>query len=168
MKRSAQDTSGALFKFGNAKEFNKELIFGEIGAVICAPLTSWMVSRFTNTPSTISASAVVGATVGAGLIWISTRMYHKQKRGDASLKSFAADVAYFTPVAFLLTLLIYYPILFFVSKTFLEGEHGVLTSVVLSQLVAYGLFMISINCYRLILIYFGKRILYDNVNKMAR
>jgi hypothetical protein len=159
MEESLQDTSGAIFKFGNAKEFNRELIFSEVGAITCAPLTSWIVSQFANTPSTISASAVIGASVGAAIIWISTRMYHKQKRGDASLKSFASDMAYFTPVAFLLTLLIYNPVLFFASKTLLEDAHGLFTSVILSQLAAYSLFMISINCYRLILIYFGKRIL---------
>jgi hypothetical protein len=146
-------------KRGNAKEFNKELIFSEMGAIVCAPLVSWIVSQITKTPSTISASAVIGATAGAGIIWISTRMYHKRKRGDASLKSLAADMAYFTPVALLLTLLIYYPILYFASKHFLEGAHGVFASVILSQLAAYILFMISINCYRLILIYLGKRTL---------
>jgi hypothetical protein len=146
-------------KCGNAKEFNKELIFGEIGAIICAPVMSWIVSRFTNTPSIISATAIIGATAGSVLIWISTRMHHKQKRGDATLKSLAADIAYFTPAALLLTLLIYYPVLFFASKHFLEGAHNVFASVIFSQLAAYALFMIAINCYRFLLIRCGKRVL---------
>ena len=54
-------------------DFNKELLFGEIGSVICAPLVALIVSRVTSAAGTISTSAVVGSNGGgSGGEWIAS------------------------------------------------------------------------------------------------
>mgnify|MGYP001581776519 FL=1 len=85
------------------------------------------------------------------------RIYHKVNGADFSSRKFLTDLAYFTPVAILLTLIIYYPALFFLSNNFLVYKNEVISSVLVSQLVAFLLFLFAINIYRLILIrFFGK------------
>ena len=139
--------------------FNKQLIFGEIGSVIFAPLTSLFVSQFTKNSTTISASAVVGALFGAPLFWIVTRIYDNRKKDRKIIKKLAGDIAYFTPVAFLVAILVYQPTLFIISRYLLDHEGYVILSVIGSQVIAYSLFVIIINIYRSLLYRFhGKEL----------
>ncbi|MEM4271950.1 MAG: hypothetical protein QXD13_02600 [Candidatus Pacearchaeota archaeon] len=140
-------------------DFNKEIIFGEIGAVLGAPASSFIISRFTSSVNVISYSAVIGAIIGAAIVWIATRVYDQLKMHKLSTKKFFGDIAFLTPVAFALTLLIYYPTLFLMSKYMLLSENKVIFSVILAQLIAFALFLTAINLYRYILLKItGRRI----------
>ncbi|MBS3094855.1 hypothetical protein J4474_04270 [Candidatus Pacearchaeota archaeon] len=136
----------------NFFNFNKEIIFGEIGALVGAPSVSYLTSQMTESANIISFSAVGGAILGAASFWLIMRIYDDTRNHKLSLKEFAEDIAYFTPVAFFLTCLIYYPLLFFISRYLIRHFTGVLTSVVLSQFIAFTLFFISMNVYRYFLL----------------
>ena len=140
-------------------DFNKEILIGEIGALIGIPIFSYITSLFTKNSTIISSSAVVGALVGAAVFWLSMRIYDEKKRGEYSVKNIVNDVAYFTPVAFVLSMIVYQPILFFVSYYLLNQGSSVLYSVIISQIIAFIFFLVGINIYRsLLLKYFGKRL----------
>jgi len=143
----------------NFFNFNKELIFGEVGALVGAPSVSYLTSQITESVNIISSSAVAGAMFGAASFWLIMRVYDDTRDHHLSLKEFAEDIAYFTPVAFFLTCLIYYPLLFFISRYFIKHTVGVLSSVVFSQFIAFALFFISMNVYRYFLLkVVGKRL----------
>lgn len=133
-------------------DFNKELIFGEVGAMICAPLSAFIASKFTNTTDIISSIAVAGSILGACIFWIAMRISDQKKRHMLSKNKFIKDIELFTPVAFVLTLLIYYPSLFLISKYLLTQGNKVISSVIGSQLIAFATFLAAINIYRIILI----------------
>ncbi len=143
----------------NTLNFNKELIFGEMGALIGAPLASYLVSRFTSTIKFISFSAVLGGIIGGIIFWLFMRVYDKKIDKKFSIKNLAEDIIYFTPVAFLISLLMYYPILFFSSEYFLEDQHKILFSVIFAQLIAFSIFLIMMNIYRYFLAKIYKKVL---------
>ncbi|MEK6945545.1 MAG: hypothetical protein AABW63_02015 [Nanoarchaeota archaeon] len=140
-----------IFQDRSFIDFNKELFFAEVGATLGTPLFAFLVSRFSHNVSTISASAVLGGIFGSAVLWIVTRVYDKNKTRRYSVKNFANDVLYFTPVAFLVSVLFYYPTIFFLSRHFIRLDHRVFTSVVFSQLIAFCLFVTFMNIYRYLL-----------------
>lgn len=142
---------------GSALDFNKELLFGEVGSLIFSPLAAYIVSKFTSVQSTISISAIFGAIFGASLFWTLMRVYDRTKHGRYNIGKLAGDIAYFTPVAFLFTVLIYYPSIFIGSRYFLNHGDKVVYSVVFSQVLGFLIFMLSMNVYRYVLhTYFRK------------
>jgi hypothetical protein len=144
---------------GRTYDFNKELLIGEIGSIVSAPTIAYVVSQFTKNTNVISTSAVLGAVFGACLFWILTRIHDQRKYKTLSVKNFAGDIAYFTPVAFGLALLIYYPSLYLGSHYLLTSGDKVVYSVILSQAAGFILFAIAMNSYRYLLFRFvGKRI----------
>jgi len=139
--------------------FNKQILFGELGALISTPLISFIVSRFTSTPNIISSFAVGGAIFGACVFWLLMRVYDEKTTKGIPVKHIASDISYFTPGAFALAMLVYYPSLYLGSKYLLVGDYGVLSSVILSQAIAFSLFLIAVNIYRyFIWKYFGKKL----------
>jgi uncharacterized membrane protein YeaQ/YmgE (transglycosylase-associated protein family) len=140
-------------------DFNKEIVFGEIGALVSAPLTASIVSKYTSVNNIISASAVFGAILGASVFWLIMRIYDEKRNKIFSVKGLERDIVNFTPAAFLLTLLVYYPVLFLLSKHLLTEAYKLTFSVFISQLVAFSLFLISINIYRyMIRKYYGTQL----------
>ena len=129
-------------------DFNKEILFGELGALLCVPLVSYIVSRFTSASGVISSFAVGGAIFGACAFWLLMRAYDEKRRKELSVKHLASDIEYFTPGALALALLVYYPTLFLISEHLLTQDYEVLTSVILSQFVAFSLFLVAVNLYR--------------------
>jgi hypothetical protein len=139
--------------------FNKEILFGEIGALVLAPLSSYIASLFIDNSKIISFAAVIGALLGASVFWISMRIYHQNKIKKYKIKGLASDIAYFTPAAFLMTLLIYYPTLYFLSNYLLKEGRGIFNSIIPAQIIAFTLFLIGINLYRKILLsHFGRKL----------
>ncbi len=137
--------------------FNKELIFGEVGSLIGAPLFADIASYFTSNGKSIAFSALAGAIIGASAFWLASRAYDKKMSNNPSAKGMVNDVLYFTPVAFLASLLIYYPTLFFGVQHLLVNQYGVLSSVISSQLVGFFIFLTVMNTYRYFLAkFFGK------------
>lgn len=132
-------------------DFNKEIFFGELGALICIPLFSELMAQFTSRATFISFSAILGALIGGSTFWLAMRVYDKERKRKYSLGGLVEDIAYFTPAAFVLGLIIYQPVLFFVSHHLLVLGDKVLFSVLVSQASAFLLFLISINVYRSLL-----------------
>jgi hypothetical protein len=108
-----------------------------------------LVSRFTQNAAVISSAAVAGTLIGGGLGWLATRIYDQVRDKTYSVKAMASDVAYFTPAAIILGLCIYDPAIYLVSHHLLVMGTGVRVSVVVGQLVAFVLFLLSLNIYRL-------------------
>lgn len=132
--------------------FNKELIFGEIGSFVGSPLLAYFVSNFTDTAKYISFGAVVGGIIGASIVFLATRIWDRSYgQKTYSIKQLAGDLAYFTPVAFLLALIVYYPVLFFLSKYLILNDHQIGISVIFAQFIAFGLIVIALNFYRVLL-----------------
>ena len=141
----------------NTINFNKELVFGEMGAIIGAPLFAFAISNFTNVVKYISFSAVLGSILVQALFWLSRRVYDKKTEKGYSVKNLGEDIIYFTPVAFLVALFFYYPILFFASEHFMRDNHRVVYSVISAQLFAFFAFLSLMNLYRYLLAkYYGK------------
>ena len=126
-------------------DFNKEILFGELGAVISAPIIAYFASLFTTSTNIISAVAVLGSIAGASLFWILMRAYDESRRHE--LSHLATDIGYFTPAAFLATLLFYYPTLFLISRHLLSQDYRVAASVILSQILAFSMFLVAMNLY---------------------
>ena len=135
-----------------ALSFNKELLFGEIGSVIGAPLASFIGSKFTSSIDAIATITVIGAAIGASLFWLGMRIYDKLKNSDVSRKKFVEDLAYLIPVASLLVFTIYYPSLYLLSHYLLENDYRAVSSAMISQVSSYVLFLLSINTYRYFLL----------------
>lgn len=139
--------------------FNKEIVVGEVGALIGAPLVSFIASRFTSNLDAVSICAVIGAAIGACTSWLAMRIRDREKDRNFSAHNLASDIAYFTPAALLLTLTVYYPTLYFLSGDLLAVHRRVLSSVILSQITAFLLFLVLINVYRYFLAKFAGKVL---------
>jgi hypothetical protein len=131
--------------------FNKEIIACEIGAFLGAPLVSFIFSHITEVKDIISASAVIGGLIGSTIFWITTRIKNQNKHGNYSVKKLAKDIAYFTPAAFVISIIAYYPTVFFLSRHLLYQNLNVFSSVVSSQVIAFVLFISIMNIYRYVL-----------------
>ena len=129
-------------------DFNKEIIFGEIGALIAIPIMAYLASKVTDSAFILSALAVAGSIIGASAFWIFMRVYDEKKVHIFSMHHLVKDIEYFTPAAFLLTVLVYYPIIFFFSEYLLNRSYYAVYSVVISQAIAFTLFLAAINLYR--------------------
>ena len=132
-------------------DFNKEILFGELGAVLSAPAMAYITSLLTQNTRTISALAVIGSIVGASLFWILMKIHDEKVRHIFSGRHLVKDIEYFTPAAFLCTLLFYYPTLFLFSRHLLTQDYKVVSSVIISQIAAFILFLAALNAYRYVL-----------------
>ncbi len=135
-----------------AINFNKQILFGEIGAMIGAPLFSYTASQFFSSPNTISAITVIGVIITASAFWLTLRIYDKTRNGKIETRKFLEDLAYFTPVAFVISFLVYYPTLFFLSRFLFSNDYRIVSSAIISQMTAFVIFLTSINFYRYFLI----------------
>jgi hypothetical protein len=140
-------------------DFNKQILFGEIGSVCGAPLFGWIASQMELSTTLISASAVIGSLVGGAVFWITTRVTDEKIKQRFSIKKFFSDILAFTPVAFIISFLTYQPVLFFLSSYLLGLKVPVLLAVVGAQVVAFLSFAIVINIYRYLLAKFAKKAL---------
>jgi hypothetical protein len=138
-------------------DFNKEILFGECGALLAANPAALAVSHFTRNDAIISWSAVAGTLFGGALFWLLARIYDKVRQHRFDAKVLASDIGYFTPAAVLLGFLVYDPSIYFTSHHLLKEGDKVVDSVLIGQLVAFTLFLLCMNVYRLLLLrYQGK------------
>ena len=128
--------------------FNKEILFGEVGALICAPLISYFISFFSSDPNIISLTAVIGALIGSIIFWLASRIYNQKKQYGFFIEDLVKDIAYFTPFAFLCSILVYYPTLFLFSNRLLIHGENVFSSVIVAQIIAFAFFLLVMNLYR--------------------
>ena len=132
-------------------DFNKQILFGEIGSVIGIPLAPLIASRFTTDPSIISFSAVLGGFLAGSVFWLLIKSQDEKGRGANSVLNLAVQIAFFSPAAFIVGLIVYQPTLFLVTRHLLTSGHLVVYSAVVSQCAAFSLFLVSINIYRIAL-----------------
>jgi hypothetical protein len=138
-------------------EFNKEILFGECGAFLLAYGAAFLAADFTHNAAIISGSVVVGTLLGGTVFWLAARIFHKLSGNRWSPGSLVTDIGYFTPAALTLGFLVYDPAIYFASHYFLVHSAGVGHSVLFAQLIAFTLFLASMNCYRAILMRSGLR-----------
>jgi len=107
----------------------------------------WL-SKFADNNSIISSAAVLSSLAGASLFWILMSVYDEKKRKVFSLQHITTDIGYFTPGAFLIALLVYYLSLFLFSRHLLTQDYRVVSSVIISQVMAFTMFLAVMNIYR--------------------
>lgn len=132
-------------------DYNKQLLFGEIGALVGTPLFPSVASHWTGDPNLLSWSAVAGGLVTGSVFWLAVKICDEQRRGSRSVGRLAGQIAWFTPAAFVIGLLVYQPTLFLMSRELISHGNAVAVAVVASQALSFGLFLGAMNIYRLAL-----------------
>lgn len=140
-------------------DFNKEIFVGEIGALIGAPLFGFIGFHLSKNPVFLSFFTLCGSITGGAISWLITRIYDEKKYGDVKLRKISKDISMFTPVAFLISILITYPIILIVSHYLFVHHKIAYLSSFLAEVSGFCVFLILINIYRIILNrYFNKLI----------
>jgi hypothetical protein len=135
-----------------AFDFNREILFGEVGSLLGIQFASILSIHFPRHPNLIPHFIVLGAMVMGSLFWLLARIYYKSKREKYSENKFIYDMKYFTPASAVFTLLFYYPTLFFATKYLIEHNKPIEFSAILSQVLAFAAFLTAINIYRYVLL----------------
>ena len=135
--------------------FNQGIIFGEVGALIGVPLTPLIVSRFTTNAAALSTSAVIGGVVLGSAFWLIANLSqkHAQESTDSGrgAGTLAKRIAYFTPAAFLISLVTYHPVIWLVSYWLLRKGTAAPLAAITAEGLAFVLFLSAMNLYRLAL-----------------
>ncbi len=131
-------------------DFNKQLLFGEMGALTGTPLFPLITAQLTSDAAIISFSAVVGGLVAGSVFWLLMKIRDERKHGTVSVRHLAGQIAWFSPAAFILGLLIYQPTLFFAARHLIKSQTPVVYAVLASQALAFTLFLAAMNLYRLL------------------
>jgi hypothetical protein len=134
--------------------FNREILLGECGALVVANGSAPIVFHYTRSADLISSAAVAATLIGGGLCWLAARVYDKVKDRTFTAQALASDIGYFTPAAIILGFTVYDPAIYLASHYLLIHGTGDAVSVLVGQLIAFALFLASLNAYRLLLIRF--------------
>lgn len=140
-----------------AWEFNKEIVFGEIGSLLGAYVAALSAAQLTRNAAVISGVLIPGTLLGGTIFWLAARIAHQRKRHNWSVGVLARDISFFTPAAAILGIAVYDPAIFLASHFLLGHRAGVVLSVAGGQITAFSLFLGSMNAYRLILAQTGAR-----------
>jgi len=139
--------------------FNRELLFGECGALLLANPAASVVSRYTKSADAISYAAVGGTLAGGAAFWLAARIYDSTRDKRLDAKALASDIGYFTPAAIIFGFLVYDPSIFLATHRLLRDGESVVPSVFIGQAVAFLLFLLCMNAYRVLLLKVrGKRL----------
>lgn len=133
-------------------DFNKEILFGELGALLGAPIFGVIGSLMSRSPDFISLFTIVGSIFGGSVLWLVTKFYDEKKENRFTVKKFAYRISLFTPVAFTISILVTYPIIFFVTHALSSRHHVTFLSSLSGEVVGFCVFLILINTYRYVLI----------------
>lgn len=141
----------------NFSDFNKEILLGEVGAILGAAIITAIAGHFTSSRTVIAQFAVVGSVIGGGSLFLLEKIRNKIRRKEPILKSIIKDLEFFTPAAAVIGLSVGYPTLYNVAKFLIKiGWHSYLAGA-LAEISAFSIFLILINLYRLILVKKFKR-----------
>ncbi|MDO8528638.1 MAG: hypothetical protein Q7S06_01975 [Nanoarchaeota archaeon] len=139
-------------------EFNKEIVFGEIGAILGSSLGAYLSFLISGNEKLIPTFTVVGSIIGSTTLYLSTKIYHKIKRKELSLKNIFHDLKFYTPVAAPLRIFLGYPILYFLTRYFVRNTNmGAFYAGALGEFLSFLVFLFLINMYRIILFRFFKK-----------
>jgi hypothetical protein len=144
-------------RYPTAWDFNQEIIFGEMGALLGAYAAGLTSARLSHSSTLISAMLIPGTLAGGTIFWLTARIKHQRRRRNWSLAGLAQDIGYFTPAATLLGFVVYDPLIFLTSRFLLVHRSGIVLSVAGGELVAFSFFLLSMNAYRLLLAKTGRR-----------
>lgn len=139
--------------------FNKEILSGEVGAILGAQLAGFISRFFYFSEKVISSLAVLGAVLGAGILYLFVRIINQKKTDNFTINKFSKDIVFYSCGAISLTVLVYYPSLYFLEKYLLKLVKDVNVTTFIAQTLAFILFLIFINLYRYILKKCFKRII---------
>jgi len=132
-------------------KFNREILIGELGAVFVVNLVAAAAAHYTRNAAVVASSTIVGSKLGGTLFWLSARIYDQVTGRQFRAKTLASDIGYFTPAAIVLGLLLYDPSIYLTAHALLRQGVPVAAAVTAGQVVAFGLFLLGMNLYRLAL-----------------
>lgn len=138
-------------------DFNKEIVFGEIGALSGSALGGYLSFLILHNEKLIPTFSVVGSMLGSTILYLSTKIYDKIKRKELSFRNLISDLAYYTPVAAPLRIFIGYPLLYFFTRYFVKSGIGAFYSGALGEFLSFLIFLTMINIYRFLLYRFLKK-----------
>ncbi len=141
----------------NFSDFNKEIFYGELGAILGAAIITAIASSLTGNQKIVAQFAVVGSIFGGGLLFLLKKIRNKIRRHEPIFKSILMDLEYFTPAAALIGFGVAYPILYYIAKFLISTGFHSYTAGALAEICAFSAFLILINIYRLGLIKFFKK-----------
>ena len=133
-------------------DFNREIVTGEIGALVCAPIFGLIGSFILRNPTFIALFTLFGSVMGGSVFWAVMRIHDQKKRNEFSIKRFASGVSIFTPVAFLISVAAVYPTVFLVTRAISKTNfHVYFLNSLAGEISGFMVFLILINGYRYVL-----------------
>jgi len=132
-------------------DFNKEILFGEIGALTGAVLLGVVAFFIHKNPNWVSTLTLLGSIAGGSIFWWITRIYDEKRRNEFSIKKLGKDLSLYTPVAILIALLISFPTVFFVTHAISAKIRFDFLGSLVGELSGFILFVVLMNAYRYIL-----------------
>jgi len=138
-------------------DFNKEIISGEIGALIGSSLGAYLSLLISQNEKLVPIFTVIGSILGSTTLFLSTKIYHKKRRKELSFKNIFHDLMFYTPVAASLRIFMGYPLLYFFTQYFVRSDIGAFYSGALGEFLSFLIFLFLINIYRIILFKFFKK-----------
>ena len=132
-------------------DYNKEFVFGQIGTLVGTETFGFIGSKIFSSAGKISAFVVLGAAIFSVLFWIFTRLYDRMVKDKDSKKKVAKEVVYIAVASIFVTFAVSYPTIFFLTKYLLIRSYHVGIATVISQAIAFVLFMVCMNIYRKII-----------------
>jgi hypothetical protein len=140
-----------------AWDFNKEIICGEIGALLGAYVAGLTTAHLSRSSALISAMLIPGTLLGGTVFWLTARIIHQRGRQAWSVRMLARDISYFTPAAAVLGFVIYDPTIFVASHFLLNRGAGIVLAIAGGECAAFALFLSAMNGYRFLLAKTGAR-----------
>ena len=138
-------------------EFNKEIISGEIGALIGSSLGAYLSLLIGKNEELVPTFTVIGSIIGSSTFFLSTKIYHKKRRKELSFRNIFHDLMFYTPVAASLRIFMGYPLLYFFTQYFVRNGLNAFYSGALGEFLSFLIFLFLINIYRVILFKFFKK-----------
>lgn len=129
-------------------DFNKEILIGEVGALIGASFLGFIGSLISRAPNFVSISTLIGSIFGGSTSMLITKVHDEKKYKTFSKKKLVRDISLYTPAAFLIAGLVAYPVLLFVTNLLFVKDNVAPLSSFIGELAGFGAFLIVINIYR--------------------
>ncbi len=146
-------------KEGRFFDFNKEILSGEIGALLGSALGSYLYFLISKDESLIPTFAVVGSIAGSTILFLLAKIYNKKKREELSFRNIFNDLKYYTPMAAALRVTTGYPLLYFFTDLFVKIKVWAFYAGAFGEFLSFLVFLVLMNIYRIILFrFFRKRI----------
>lgn len=141
------------------KDFNKEILSGQVGSFVGAQVAALAGTITSATPKTTSFLIVGGSAIFSLMPWLIIKFHDEEqiyKRVKKSLKNLFRDAEYLLP-AFIILGICGYFILFYLSKYLIENSFNSNAAAIIAQFCAIIFFVGLLNLYRIFVYKFFKR-----------